>query len=167
MKYTAVIIASLGMASAAMFEKRAVDPAQATASLFAALPSSLQALALTNQPSAAAVISSELSGGSAPAWFSSLPAEVQTYFITQGAAATAGASAAASVGASASSAIASITKGASSAIASATSGAAKSATASGSGSAASSSSSGSGAAPTGVIGAGIAGAIGLVGMLAL
>jgi hypothetical protein len=69
--------------------------AQATISLVAALPASLQALAVSNPTSAAAVISSEIVAGP-PAWFTSLPAEVQTYFITQGeASATASASSAA------------------------------------------------------------------------
>ncbi|KAF2675287.1 hypothetical protein BT63DRAFT_420496 [Microthyrium microscopicum] len=63
-------------------EKRTVNPAQATASFSAALPASLKFLDLSNSNSVEAVISSIYTGTSAPAWFTSLPTDVQNYFLT-------------------------------------------------------------------------------------
>jgi hypothetical protein len=78
--------------------------AAATASLLAALPTSLQQLALTNLPAASSAIASEIANPTGPpSWFVALPGEVQTYFITAGAAASGAASVTSSLGSAVSS----------------------------------------------------------------
>jgi len=162
MRFAAAIVALVGVVSATGIEKRAVDPAAATASLLAALPTSLQQLALTNLPAASSAIASAVANPTGPpSWFVGLPAEVQTYFITAagGTVAAASSTGGASAGSSALSSI-------SSAIASGSSAAASSSNSAGS--AAGSASYTAGAAfPTAALGSGLIGAAGVVVMLAL
>jgi len=176
MKFTAATVLAIATAVFALpNEKRSVDPASASLALYGVLPTSLQAVALTNPAAAASEISSEFSTGT-PTWFTKLPTDVQTYFITAAASAVPTTSAAitgtggtlfssnsTATGKFLNSTITSTAAATSSGAA--TSGGAASSAASGS--AASSSSSGGASTPTQIIGAGLAGAMGLIGMLAL
>ena len=65
--------------------------AAASLAVYLALPSSLQAIALTNGPAAVSKISNEFKTGTST-WFTKLPTDVQSYFISEG---TAGAAIAA------------------------------------------------------------------------
>ncbi|KAF2430531.1 hypothetical protein EJ08DRAFT_697275 [Tothia fuscella] len=165
-----------------------VDPAVASLQLYQALPSSLQAIAIASPAAAATIISAEFVTG-IPTWFTVLPTDVQTYFLTKGADAvpttasaviptglrnsTAAAiptglsnSTATGSGRLSNSTITSTRAGASSSLAAASS-SLSSALASASSSARSATSSGGASLPTQVVGAGLMGALGLVGMLAL
>jgi len=168
MKFSATILALAGAAAAA-----SVDPASASLALFSVLPSSLQAIAITNPAEAATIISSEFKTGT-PSWFTSLPTAVQSYFVT------AGGSAPATTGLANSTIVSiaknsTVTPGSNSTItyatatlsAAGTAAASTSALSTISGKAGSSSSTGGASMPTQVVGAGIAGALGLIGMLAL
>jgi len=179
MKFSVATLIAIAGAAAAL-DKRTVDPAAATGSLLAALPSDLQSLALANPSSAAVVISNDIvsaeATGGVPTWFAALPTEVQIYFITQGEGASA-----TSVLSSASSAISAANASATSAIAAANSSLASvtnsikssassklaSASSAGASGASSASSSGGASVPTAIIGSGLAGLVGIVGMLAL
>jgi len=162
MKVTAALVAFFAVAFAAPeVAKRQVNPASATASLLQVLPSSILNVALTNPAEASTLIQESFSTGT-PDWFKSLPPAVQSYFIAQaggtapaatGATPTGSAAGAGPTGGSNSTSNSTVTTG------SMPSG---SASASGSGS-----SSGSGAFPTAVVGGGLAGLVGLAGMLIL
>jgi len=142
----------------------------ASLAVYSVLPSSLQAEALTNPGAAASAISAEFATAT-PTWFSELSPDIQTYLLGQGATTTA--LVALSTGLSGSNITATgiysnttITSSGAAASSSAakTTGAAAGTT---SGKASTSSSTGGASMPTQVIGAGLAGAIGLIGMLAL
>jgi hypothetical protein len=142
--------------------------ASASAALIGALPSSILAVAITNPSAAATIISSEFATGT-PTWFTKLPSDVQTYFLTaQGAAVPTAAptgnngTLSTATGKFSNSTTAAATS--SGLTTKLTSAAASTAATT---SAKSSSSTGGAALPTGIVGAGIAGAIGLMGMLAL
>jgi len=175
MQFTAATILAIATAVFALpNEKRSVDPASASLAVFSVLPSSLQAVALTNPAAAASEIHSEFLTGT-PTWFSNLPTDVQTYLITsKDSSAVPTTAALAGTGGSLFSSNSSATgkflnsTAAASTAAATTSGAAlSSAGSSASGHAGSSSSTGGASMPTQVIGAGIAGALGIFGMLAL
>jgi len=173
MKFTAATVLAIATAVFAVpNEKRSVDPASASLALFGVLPSSLQAVALTNPAAAASEISSEFETGT-PTWFTKLPTDVQTYFITAAGSAVPTTTAFTGTGGSLYSSNSTSTgKFLNSTITSTGSTTSDSATTSGSGTAASttassSSSTGGASLPTQVIGAGIAGALGVLGMLAL
>ncbi|QDS76564.1 hypothetical protein FKW77_006865 [Venturia effusa] len=61
--------------------ERSVDPESASLALFAALPTSLAAIAITNPAAAATIIQGEFATGT-PTWFTNLPTDVQTYYLT-------------------------------------------------------------------------------------
>ena len=151
--------------------------ASATLAVFNALPTSLRDLALQNPLALVTALQSEFATG-VPAWFSSIPTDVQSYFLTQGdelglttptslpadasALPTDASAALSSAGAAASSAAADVSAAASSALAGASSRASSAAAA-----ATSSSSSGGAALPTQVVAGGFAGVAGLMAILAL
>jgi hypothetical protein len=101
MLFSAATLLTIATAAFALpNEKRSVDPyvpikqinsccsiltpnrASASLALFGVLPASLQAVAVTNPAAAASEISSEFATGT-PTWFTALPTDVQTYFLTQ------------------------------------------------------------------------------------
>jgi hypothetical protein len=147
--------------------------ASASLALFGVLPSSLQAVALTNPAEAATEISSEFATGT-PTWFTKLPTDVQSYFITAAGSAVPTTLAITGTGGSLYSSNSTTTgkflnstitsTAAATSSGAATSGASGTAASTG---ASSSSSTGGASLPTQVIGAGIAGALGVFGMLAL
>ncbi|KAF7189649.1 hypothetical protein HII31_08969 [Pseudocercospora fuligena] len=142
-----------------------------------ALPSSLIQEALTNSAGVSSELASEFAAGQTPSWFTALPSDVQTYLVPAGAVATANATAITSASGapypSANSTSGNSTTSRSrtlttSASLTSTSGSSSETGASGTGSSSeSSSSSEAGAMPTAIIGAGLAGAVGIVGLLAL
>ena len=142
--------------------------------LLTALPPSLLSIAATNTDEVISIVASSFSAGETPAWFSALPTDVQSYLLS-GAAFTATpmdtasiSSVQASIGATLSpslntTAISSVH----SASLKATTTEASSVAGSPSSAGASSTSSGGASYPSAVVGAGVAGALGLLGMLAL
>jgi len=173
MKFTAATVLALATAVLArpnQVAERDVDPASVTAALITALPSSLLAVAITNPAEASTEIAAEFATGT-PTWFSKLPTDVQTYLLTVGGAAVTP-SPIGSGGLFSSNTTATTGKflntTSSTAAGSTTDGsAATSAASSSKGPASSSSSTGGASMPTQVVGAGIAGILGIVGMLAL
>jgi len=164
MKVPVTTLFALAAAVAAVpQEKRSVNPASASLALLQALPSSLQAVALTNSAAAASEISAEFATGT-PTWFTVLPTDVQTYFLT-----AAGSAAPMTTGFSNTTVTGKFHNSTTSSAAATSSAEASSteAAASASGTASSSSSSGGAAMPTQMISAGLAGALGFIGMLAL
>ena len=150
----------------------------ASASVYAvlatALPSSLVAEALTNSQAVASEIASEFSAGSTPAWFTSLPTAIQSYLLGPVASQAANATGLLNSTAVANSSSATVVKtktnthGQTTLVTgSNTQTAAGASSSAASSSGASSSSSGGASMPTNIIGAGLAGAVGLVGLLAL
>lgn len=159
--------------------------------LATALPPSLLAIGVTNAAELGSIIASSFSAGETPGWYSALPTDVKSYLTvlySEVASTTAGASSVlaplttplgntaslssiqASISASISSSLNTTTI---SSVHSASLKASTTAAGSAAGSAAASSalssskSTGGAAYPTAVVGAGVAGAIGLLGMLAL
>jgi hypothetical protein len=143
--------------------------------LATALPSSLIAIGFTNAPEVGSIIESEFSAGQTPAWYSALPSDVKSYLPIllseeEAAASTTLSvpSVQASISASISSSLNTTTiSSVHSASLKATTTAAGSVTGSASSAGASSTSSGGASYPSAVVGAGVAGALGLLGMLAL
>jgi hypothetical protein len=147
--------------------------ASATASLIGVLPSSILSLALSNPDAATSLIEQAFATGT-PAWFTSLPAEVQTYFETQVAAGPATATAAVPLttggsgsGNGTAQTTGKYTNGTTSSSGSTKTVSSAGSTGTGSGGAGSATSTGGAAVPTAIIGGGIAGLVGLLGMLAL
>ncbi|KAI9719839.1 MAG: hypothetical protein M1828_006060 [Chrysothrix sp. TS-e1954] len=68
-------------AATALAEPQGINTVSALAAIESVLPQSLQNLAITNGPSASALVASEFAAGSTPAWFSKLPSNVQTYLV--------------------------------------------------------------------------------------
>jgi hypothetical protein len=181
MKVTAAFVALAAVVAAVpAVEQRDVSPESVTAALLQVLPSSIIAVAITNPGAATTLIEQAFATGT-PAWFSSLPSDVQQYLITAeaGKASGAPASASATPSGSGSGVAPPLTTGSGNGTASTTGkysnstttktgSSTKTATGSGSESSGSSSSSSAGASmPTAIIGGGIAGFAGLLAMLAL
>ncbi|KAL1629859.1 hypothetical protein SLS56_005127 [Neofusicoccum ribis] len=188
-------LASSAMASPKLVQRQDDSAASTTLDansiasvLYTALPSSLLAIAITDQSAVSSIIASEVAAGTPQPWISALPSDVQAYLTeeaTGGSSITAAPTAATtpsgnSTASAASSIISGIVAGNSSANATATrssSGSSSSSGASttsgsssettGSGSSGASSSSTGGASIPTMIGAGLAGVFGMVGMLAL
>ena len=147
--------------------------------LATALPSSLVAEALTNTGAVASQIASEFSVGSTPAWFTALPTGIQSYLLGPVASQVSNGTGLLNSTAIANSSSATVvrtttsTQGHTTLVTghgrtTATGGSNTQTGAAASSSGASSSSSSGGASmPTNIIGAGLAGAVGLVGLLAL
>jgi len=170
MKYTATLLALAG----AVVASPSVNPTSASLALYSALPSSLQAIALTNPAAAATIISSEFASSATPSWFSKLPADVQTYFITAASSAVpTTAPLGTGIGGKNGTALSTgkFTNSTTSSAAATSSGStllvSSVASATGTTTAKASSSSGGAAMPTQAMGAGLAGVVGLIGMLAL
>lgn len=143
--------------------------------LATALPSSLVAEALTDPAAVSSEIASEFSAGITPSWFAALPTGIQSYLLGPAASQAANATGilnSTMIGNSSSvTQVKTTTKpnGQTTIVTDAgrtTNGGGNTQTGAAA-SASGSSSSSQGAAPTNVIGAGIAGAVGLVGLLAL
>lgn len=152
------------------------NPTQASvlSVLLTALPPSLLAIGATNAPEIGSIIASSFSAGQTPAWYSALPPDVKSYLpilYSQEAPTTTPVSAPsvqASISAIISSSLNTTTiSSVHSASLKATTTAAGSVAGSASGAKASSTSSGGASYPSAVVGAGVAGALGLLGMLAL
>jgi len=184
------LLALSAIAASVSAQSSSLNPLSVLSVLETALPSSLLAEALTNSAAVSSQIASEFSAGSTPSWFSALPTPIQSY-LTHGS----GSNATSAVISNISNATALAnsttisrsgtavttkavlphhhTKSAGSAgtltsTQSVSGMASSSAPAAGSSSAAAASaSSGSGAIPTAVVGAGLAGVVGIVGLFAL
>ncbi|KAK4508463.1 hypothetical protein PRZ48_002202 [Zasmidium cellare] len=141
-----------------------------------ALPSSLIQEALTNSAAVSSKIASEFSAGETPAWFTALPSDVQTYLVPAGtfpnatgsvvsAGATNSANSTGNTTTFSRTSTRAPTTITSTATSSETSGSGSNDAASASD--ASSSSTGGASMPTNIVGLGLAGAVGLVGVLAL
>ncbi|KAF2401236.1 hypothetical protein EJ06DRAFT_529366 [Trichodelitschia bisporula] len=168
MKYTAAIIVLASAVTAA-----SVDGASATLALIDALPSSLKSLALVSPAAVSAEILSEFATGT-PTWFTVLPTDVQSYFVSANSAAAASLLSAASAFPTGAPNATGIYSNSTASITKATLKTTKTASITdteSSGSAAttssSKSSSGAGSVPTQAIGAGLAGLMGVVGLFAL
>jgi hypothetical protein len=141
--------------------------------LATALPPSLLAIGVTNAPEVGSIIASAFSAGQTPAWYSALPSDVKSYLpILYSEEAPTTPLSVPSVQASISAGISSFLNTTTissvhSASLKATTTAAGSVAGSASGAQASSTSSGGASYPSAVVGAGVAGALGLLGMLAL
>jgi hypothetical protein len=143
--------------------------------LATALPPSLLAIAVTNAAEVGSIIESEFSAGQTPAWYSALPSDVKSYlpilYSEEAAAATSVApitSVQASISGGISSSLNTTTiSSVHSASLKATTTAAGSVAGSAASAGASSTSTAGASYPSAVVGAGVAGALGLLGMLAL
>lgn len=138
--------------------------------LATALPPSLLAIGVTNAPEVGSIIASAFAAGETPAWYSALPSDVKSYLpiLLSEEAATATPSVQASISAIISSSLNTTTiSSVHSASLKATTTAAGSAAGSASSAGASHTSTGGASYPSAVVGAGVAGALGLLGMLAL
>jgi len=139
--------------------------------LATALPPSLLAIGITNAPEVGSIIASSFSAGQTPAWYSALPEDVKSYLpilYSEQAPTTPVPSVQASISASISSSLNTTTiSSVHSASLKATTTEASSVAGSASSAGASSTSSGGASYPSAVVGAGVAGALGLLGMLAL
>ncbi|KXT10856.1 hypothetical protein AC579_1954 [Pseudocercospora musae] len=167
MQYKLFAAAALAAAAYAQVDGTAEQSAQAAellsvvSVLQTALPSSLIQEALTNSAGVSSELASEFAAGQTPSWFTALPSDVQTYLVPAGAIATANATAITSASGAP-------YPSANSTSRSSTTGSSSETGASGTGSSnESSSSSEAGAMPTAILGAGLAGAVGIVGLLAL
>ena len=132
-----------------------------------ALPASILAQAAASPCAFSSEVASEFAAGSTPAWFKSLPANLQSALTATASAgnATTGATTTTSTGKGTTAVVVKTTGGKTTGSAASS---ASSASASASSAAASSSSSSGGASmPTAVVGAGLAGAMGIFGLLAL
>jgi len=169
MKYSATLIALAAAVMAVPNEKRSVDPLSASLAVYSVLPSSLQAEALTNPAAAASEISAEFASSATPTWFSKLSPDVQSYFLAQGAATTTAGPIATGVSGGNTTSIGPYSNTTiTTSSGAATTAAATTLLAAGTTTGTSTSSSTGGASmPTQVVGAGLAGAIGLIGMLVL
>ncbi|KAF4307035.1 hypothetical protein GTA08_BOTSDO04983 [Botryosphaeria dothidea] len=192
---TLLALASAAVASPQLHKRQddssptTVDQNSIASVLITALPSSLLSVALTNQAAVSSIIASEVAAGSPQPWISALPSDIQSYLFaaaTAGVSITAAPTATPTAGANATSALSSIvssvaagnsssnatTTGSSASSTSSSSeessAASESSSATGtrSGSSASASSTGGAALPT-AVGAGLAGVVGIIGMLAL
>ena len=143
--------------------------------LLTALPPSLLAIAVTNTAAVASIIESAFSAGQTPAWFSALPTDVQNYLLYSEVTPTATpvgnsiSSVQASIGATLSPSLNTTTVSyvhSASLKATTTTAGGVAGSASGT-SGAHASSTGGASYPSAVVGAGVAGALGLLGMLAL
>lgn len=135
--------------------------------LATALPPSLLAIGYTNAPEVGSIIASAFSAGQTPAWYSALPSDVKSYLpilYSEEAPTTTPLSISAGISSSLNTTAISSVQSAS---LKATTTAAGSVTGSASSAGASSTSSGGASYPSAVVGAGVAGALGLLGMLAL
>ncbi|EME89760.1 uncharacterized protein MYCFIDRAFT_210177 [Pseudocercospora fijiensis CIRAD86] len=176
MQYKFFASAALAAAAFAQVDGTAEQSSQAAellsvvSVLQTALPSSLIQEALTNSAGVSSELASEFAAGQTPSWFTALPSDVQTYLVPAIVDATAVTSASGAPHPSANS-----TSGNTTSIilttrvtsSSSSSSSETGASATGSSSDSSSSSSEAGAMPTAVLGAGLAGAVGIVGLLAL
>ena len=140
--------------------------------LATALPPSLLAIGVTNAAEVGTIIASEFSAGQTPGWYSALPSDVKSYlpilFSEEAATTTPLSSVQASISAGISSSLNTTTiSSVHSASLKATTTAAGSVAGSASSAGASSTSSAGASYPSAVVGAGVAGALGLLGMLAL
>ncbi|KAF2770963.1 hypothetical protein EJ03DRAFT_326032 [Teratosphaeria nubilosa] len=179
------LLATIAFAATAFAQTTSVDYSSSVSVLSVletALPSSLIAEAVTNSAAVSSQIASEFAEGSTPGWFQSLPPDVKTYLVPVSSTATATAASsgtAAATGASYGSGISTGSSGimggnttAATAVTtgslSSSSSSASTSSGSSAASATGSSSSSAGASmPTAMFGAGIAGVMGLVCLLAL
>jgi len=166
MKAVAIFALAGAVMAAPALEERDINPLSASLAILGVLPSSLRSLALVNATAAGEEISSEFLTGT-PTWFTQLPTDVQSYFITAGAAGDAVPTAVPSGSNSTATGIFSNSTMTTSGSGSSTITAAATTAAAASSAAASSSSSGGAALPTQAIAGGFAGLVGLAGMLAL
>ncbi|TID21541.1 putative transporter [Venturia nashicola] len=179
MQFTVAVLALAGSAIVSAHEghgheKAVVDPASASLALFAALPTPIANVAITNPAAAATLIQGEFATGT-PAWFGQLPPDVQTYFITAAGAAIPAATTPATTpigtgtGSMANSTATGKYNNGTTAAPTSTAGTTKLSTtaATTAPAGAKKTSTGGASLPTGIVGAGIAGAAGLLAMLAL
>jgi hypothetical protein len=175
--FTVLALSTLAIASPELEKRQTTSPsttenpiqASVDSVLLTALPSSLLAIAITNSDEAASIIASSFAAGETPAWFSALPTDVQSYLLYSEVTPTAtplGNSTSATFSPSLNTTVISSVHSAS--LTATTTGAGSAAgSASGSASSAHASSTGGASYPSAVVGAGVAGALGLLGMLAL
>ncbi|KAF2162352.1 hypothetical protein M409DRAFT_27356 [Zasmidium cellare ATCC 36951] len=181
MQYKLVAISAL--AATAFAQNQSASASQSVEDLVSvisvlqtALPSSLIQEALTNSAAVSSEIASEFSAGSTPAWFTALPSDVQTYLVpvasfpnATGSVISAGPTNSANSTGNSTTLSRTSTRGPTTITSTAT----NSGSGSGSNNGASatqgesSSSTGGASMPTNIMGLGLAGAVGLVGVLAL
>ncbi|KAF2461152.1 hypothetical protein BDY21DRAFT_361141 [Lineolata rhizophorae] len=170
------LTAAAASASPQLHKRQSLDSEEASilSVLATALPASLVSEALTNSAAVSSEIASQFAAGDTPSWFAALPTDVQTYLapvatVTESPPFPAGNS---TMGGATNSNSAAVTSTATSTTTSTDADESDEPTSSSSSdeseeTAASSSSTGGASLPTAVVGYGVAGAMGVLGMLAL